>query len=96
MTRRPPGGIWFFILAGLVGVFVVYAAEKITGGTIRQIVTVSGSAFFSTLVSIVGLYTAGLEHRHNKQIYLSENGFYWTWTNNLRRKTAHRNHRTYK
>ncbi len=70
LDRRPPGGVWFFVLVGVVGAFLAFIIEYISNTQLLStLLLVCLSVLISTF-AIIGIYVLLLERRHNKKAYL--------------------------
>jgi drug/metabolite transporter (DMT)-like permease len=75
IDRTPPGGVWLFILVGVVVGLLFFIVEMIGGRTIASEIIVVCLSFLSALFIILGIYIFILERKHDKKIYIGVQGF---------------------
>lgn len=81
LTRRFPGGFWFFIfVCMLVGVLLGVAFSILGDAAARKAfhaLGVVGWSVFATVFTVLGLYAYRLEKKHNRRVVLDSGGLHF-------------------
>ena len=78
LLRRPPGGVWFFILLGLlIGVIGAPLLMILGGSLLLRTVGVTVGTIAAGSFGIVGIYVLRLERSQGKRIFMWPDGFFF-------------------
>ncbi len=82
LDKRPPGGVWFFILMGaLVSsfFFIIGTALGMDSEEIEHMLSIIGLSFTTATFSVLTFYVYVLERKYKKKVYIGPpNGLYFS------------------
>jgi hypothetical protein len=77
LSRRPPGGFWFFVLMGLIGAILSIPIGIQWGLLGLRLCAIGGSVALLINFAALGAYVALLERKRKSKVFLDTSGLFF-------------------